>query len=287
MLIQNLMRSFLEFAGRIGADPVDNDEIRLNKTLLTSVSLIVSTLGFLWGGIYLVFNEPLAASIPLSYAVFSYASIIVFNYTRRYRFYHFSQLLLILLLPFLLMVALGGFINASAVILWALLCPLGAMLFAGWRQARLWFVAFIGLVVISGYLQAYAPVSNNLSPGLISIFFVLNIVAVSFTIFILLYYFINQRDIAFSLLRAEQQKSEQLLLNVLPGEIAAALKDEHQIIATYYDSASVLFARSCRLHAPIDHDDPHRDSGTVERDFLKFRRAGGALWPGENTHCGR
>jgi guanylate cyclase len=53
---------------------------------------------------------------------------------RRYRFFLFTQLLLILFLPFLLMIALGGFIKSSAVILWSLLSPLGALLFDAPRR---------------------------------------------------------------------------------------------------------------------------------------------------------
>jgi class 3 adenylate cyclase len=38
------------------------------------------------------------------------------------------------------------------------------------------------------------------------------------------------------------QRSEELLLNILPAEIAAVLKDREQVIATHYPEASILFA---------------------------------------------
>ncbi len=44
------------------------------------------------------------------------------------------------------------------------------------------------------------------------------------------------------LLELEQQKSERLLLNVLPPSIATLLKDNDRTIATYYAEASILFA---------------------------------------------
>lgn len=89
----------------------------------------------------------------MSYAVLSWLSIAVFAVTRRYSFLRAGQLTLILLVPFLLMVTLGGFVNSSAVILWSLLAPLGALLVSGRRAATYWFVAFTGLVVISRILQ--------------------------------------------------------------------------------------------------------------------------------------
>jgi guanylate cyclase len=43
-------------------------------------------------------------------------------------------------------------------------------------------------------------------------------------------------------LRGEQIKSENLLLNILPREIAAILKNESRTIADHYTEASILFA---------------------------------------------
>ncbi len=149
--------------------------------------------GFLWSLIYISYEEYLAGLIPLTYCLISSLSIIFYTLTRRYQFFRFSQLLLILLLPFLLMIALGGFVNSSAIILWALLCPLGALLFSEPRRAPWWFLAYAFLVVLSGFLQPYARPSNNLPPTVITIFFVMNIVAISAIAFILLFYFVQNK----------------------------------------------------------------------------------------------
>lgn len=91
--------------------------------------------GVAWGLMYLLAGEPLSGAIPLSYAFLSLFSVIHFGLTRRYRVFRFSQLLLILLLPCLLMVSLGGSVGGSAVILWAIVSPLGALLFDEPRHA--------------------------------------------------------------------------------------------------------------------------------------------------------
>lgn len=53
-----------------------------------------------------------------------------------------------------------------------------------------------------------------------------------------------QRDEFFARikLQAEQEKSERLLLNILPASIAARLKDQQVVIADHFDEVSVLFA---------------------------------------------
>jgi guanylate cyclase len=77
---------------------------------------------------------------------------------------------------------------------------------------------------------------------MISSFFVLNIAAVSSIAFVTLNYFLRQREEAYRLLQIEEEKSERLLLNILPKEIAAVLKNEERTIADHFDEASILFA---------------------------------------------
>ncbi|MCC6299724.1 MAG: adenylate/guanylate cyclase domain-containing protein [Anaerolineales bacterium] len=229
------IRTVLPLIAGIGANPNDDDDIRLQKSLLVICAFLFILAGFIWGMIYVIAGEPLAGAIPLSYSFVSALSVIQFGITRRYQFFRFSQLTLILLLPFLLMNALGGFVNGSAVILWALISPLGALLFDEPRHAPGWFVAFAVLVVISGFLQPYMPVANNLSVALVFFFFVINLVGVSSIVFLMVSYFVGQKNMF-------QQKSETLLLNILPKEIAAILKNESRTIADDYEEASVLFA---------------------------------------------
>jgi guanylate cyclase len=225
----------LPVVARIGSDPNDDDDIRLQKSLLVICAFPFMVAGVAWGVMYILFNEPLAGAIPLSYSVISLLSILYFGRTRQYRYFRFSQLTLILLLPFLLMIALGGFIHGSAVVLWSLICPMGAMLFDEPPRAPRWFLAFISLVVLSGFLQPYVRATNNLSPALVNFFFVINLIGVGALVFMMVFYFVGQKNMF-------QQKSETLLLNILPKEIAAILKNESRTIADHYNEASVLFA---------------------------------------------
>ena len=55
-------------------------------------------------------------------------------------------------------------------------------------------------------------------------------------------YFVEQRERAHRALEAERERSERLLLNVLPEPIAERLKNGTGVIADHYDAVSVLFA---------------------------------------------
>ena len=234
-MIGNLWRPVVSSVERIGADEADSEDVRLQKRLLVAIALMIIPAAILWGGIHLSFDEPLAASIPLFYAAVSVIGVVVFWYTRHLSLFRFSQLLTILLLPFLLMVALGGFVNGSAVFLWSLLSPLGAMLYAGRRQAVGWFIGFLGLLAISIALEPFARSTNNLPTTVVIAFFAMNIGAVSAVALVLLQYFIKQ-------LEQEREKSRQLLLNVLPQEVVAILKENKRTIADQFEDVSVLFA---------------------------------------------
>jgi signal transduction histidine kinase/DNA-binding response OmpR family regulator len=89
---------------------------------------------------------------------------------------------------------LGGFLNSSAVILWALIAPLGALVVEGRRQAVIWFLAYLGLVVVSGFLEPFARPTNNLPPAVVTAFFVMNISGVTGAAFVLLQSFLGKKE---------------------------------------------------------------------------------------------
>src|SRR6185503_20231541 len=123
MMIMRFEKLFTRISS-IGANPHDDDESRLQKSLLVLCSILFMFAGILWGCMYISFGEESAGLIPLLYVVVSFFSLVYFGFTRQFSVFRFSQLLLILLLPFALMIALGGFVNGSAVILWGFISPL-------------------------------------------------------------------------------------------------------------------------------------------------------------------
>ncbi|MFC2177078.1 hypothetical protein ACFLRH_01530, partial [Actinomycetota bacterium] len=170
----------------IGITDADDDEQRLHKTLLVASSAMIGLAAAVWGVIYLALDRPLAASIPLSYAVLSTISVATFARLRRYELFRSSQLGLTLLLPFALALALGGLAGSSGVVLWSLTCPLGALVFAGYREARLWFLGFLTIMAASFLLEPVVSDRAGLSNFTVVLFLAMNISAVSTIAFVLL-----------------------------------------------------------------------------------------------------
>ena len=137
----------------IGALPSDSAELRARKAVLVLSSTLMASLACVWVATYAVLGLWLSAAIPFAYQLASVASIDTFARTRRYVLFRESQLLMSLVLPFALQWSLGGFENSSAVCLWAVTAPLGALLFVGARQAIPWFAAFAALVAFSAAID--------------------------------------------------------------------------------------------------------------------------------------
>lgn len=227
----------------LGSLPSDSKELRLRKSVLVLSSSLMATLAFVWVGTYAALGLWLSAAIPFVYQLASAASIYTFARTRRYHLFRVSQLLMSLLLPFALQWSLGGFAASSAVALWAFTCPVGALLFVGARQAVPWFVAFGALAAFSGLIDpALADGAAEIPESIVVSFFVLNVVGVCTTAYVLLQYFVRARERALAELEVERAKSERLLLNVLPPSVAGRLKESEQVIADGFNAATVLFA---------------------------------------------
>lgn len=216
----------------IGTLPGDDEDERLRKASLVLTVMMVAAMAIVWVATYASLGLYLSAAIPLAYQVISVASLFALARTGRFDPFRTSQLALILLLPFLLQWSLGGFVASSGVMLWGLISPLGALVLS--PRPLPWFGVYLALTTFSGVIEPFlAPAT--VPPAISILFFVLNVGGVSVVVYFLLRYFIRG-------LAAEREKSETLLLNVLPRSIARRLKDGERPLADRFEEAAVLFA---------------------------------------------
>jgi adenylate cyclase len=233
----------VERLANAGAMPADSPEVRLRKASLVLSAVLITGLSFVWVILYFSKGLPVSGSIPLAYQVVTAFSIGAFFVTKRFRLLRASQLSMMLILPAALQWSLGGFTPSSGVILWSFMAPLGALLFAGIEEAVPWFLAFFAITVGIGIADPHLPSKAAvLGQPLIVSFFVLNITGVTLTCFLMLRYFVGERERALDALDKEHARSERLLLNVLPASIATRLKASNEVIADAFADVTVLFA---------------------------------------------
>jgi adenylate cyclase len=225
----------------VGADHRDDETMKRRKALLVLISVLILPIAVLWGGLYLIFGS-WVGYVPLAYALILLGAIVAFARTRNFALLLRVNLVDILLAPTLSMIPLGGFLPSAGVGLWGILAPVGALVFIGPRAGVRWYVAYLAVFLTSGIAgQIVGPVST-VPEWFTSTMLGLNIAVGGSIVFTLIATFLAQRDRAMDALAREQERSESLLLNVLPKEIAPRLKAGESPIADSYEHATVLFA---------------------------------------------
>jgi adenylate cyclase len=254
---------------RIGADPEDDDELRQQKALLVVVAILVLPVSVIWGTLYLSFGS-LVGLVPFVYFAVSLGSLVVFARTRRFRPLLTTQLLDILLTTTAGQMLVGGFLPSGAVGLWGILAPLGALVFLEVRQAVRWFVAFVVVFLLTGLAGEAFFSDADLPAWFTSTMLAMNVVGTASVAFTLLATFAQQRNAALTALRAEQQKSEALLLNTLPQPIAERLKADAHTIADHFPAASIVFADVVDFTPLAQRLAPTEMVGILDQLFSRF-----------------
>lgn len=229
----------------------DSEQEKLNKTLLIFSCGLMGFGSVLWLALYWAMGIKFSSNVSLSYLAVSAASLAYYIYTLNFAVFRTMQVSLFLFMPFIMQWSIGSYVSSSGVALWALLAPVGVMIFQGARQSMPWFAAYIILTAISGFFDYWLTFGNESGVTMqsIAVFFTLNFAAMSTIMYMLISFFVRQRDKLAEdvseqnrLLRIEQDKSEALLLNILPAPIARRLKDQQGIIADGFADVTVMFA---------------------------------------------
>ncbi len=236
-----------------GAEHGDSDDLRLKKVvLLFTCGLMIAAAG-IWLVLYKMLGLPVSASLPFAFQLVSLATLLIYLWTLNFDMFRAAQLGLFLFVPFVVQWSIGNFVSASGVILWGLLAPVGAVLLYSARESIPWFFAYIVFLLLTGYvdyeLAGMPPKGPQVPLATTVAFFALNFAAMSALVYSLLRFAFGERDKArlrqehaHELLKNEQEKSERLLLNVLPAPVAERLKHSEETIADGFPAATVMFA---------------------------------------------
>lgn len=220
------------------------DEV-LGKTILSMLVLAESAVSIFWIFTISGLGEgyALMAVTPYVYLIFSYVSLFVFYRTQRYHYFIFTQLIMLLVMPFFLQWTIGGYQAAGGVAIWGILSPIGALMILGTRKSTPWFVLFVFLAMFSWmFNDLFLGNLMPMPPSVKDTFFLMNIIGTACILYAAMRYFQSQKERTLQALAIEQARSEKLLLNILPTSIAQRLKNQDQRIADSHPSVTILFA---------------------------------------------
>jgi class 3 adenylate cyclase len=130
----------------------------------------------------------------------------------------------------------GGYTSGLWILVWIILAPVLAPLFLGRESVIAVSLAFALTVVLAAVFESQARSQMpDLEPEFVTTTASFNIMFTGLVAVVTGLYLFNQ-------IERYRQRSESLLLNILPGAIAARLKNSKQVIADEYDDVTVLFA---------------------------------------------
>ena len=176
----------------IGDKPDETNEEKRQHTFLIYLAVLMSSGGSIWGTIALLSDLFYQAMIPYTYIIITVLNLSYLYFTKDFKRVQAIQLFISLMLPFAFHMSLGGFVASGAMVLWSVIAVFAAFTYKENYTIIVWFILFIILIIISGLVDDFATSYMPAVPKDISIlFFVLNIIMVSFIIFTLFYYFVG------------------------------------------------------------------------------------------------
>jgi class 3 adenylate cyclase len=249
--VPSVAPGFITRLANAAIDVNDDEVMRLRKTTLLLASGLMNVAAILWLAIYWWMGLKLPTTIPLGFQVLSTLVVYTFLRTQNFELFRIVQLALFLFFPFIVQWSIGSFVSSSGIALLALLAPIGAMVCYGPRESIPWFVAFVVFTVVSGIFDFYLASGDSYGIPMrtIAVFFVLNFTIVATMMWLLLRYFVQQRDTLqeqlsrqHALVEIERNKSDQLLKSLLPEHVAERLKRNPGTIADGFADVSVMVA---------------------------------------------
>jgi len=216
----------------LGVQSTDTSQERAAKTALTLAALLLGSFAGVWTLVYFLHGFTAAWVTTLVYQVSLALALVHFAVTKRFAVFRLVSLSLHLVTPIIVQTALGGFLAYGS------------------RESLRWFAAYVVLVGGSVVMDAWEITSGvHVPAATVAFFFVSNVCGVSAVVYLLLRYFVRERERAIralaeqhELLNEEQRRSEGLLLNILPLPVAERLKKHDGIIADRLPDVTVLFA---------------------------------------------
>ncbi|MGB1037194.1 MAG: adenylate/guanylate cyclase domain-containing protein [Bacteroidia bacterium] len=226
----------LKYAKLYAAKSDDSPDLAFQKQLLAIIAFFLTICGTVWSFMYYSIFGP---SIPFYAAVLYTVNAITMSYVSHIKKNHLLLVYPLFYATFLTTVAAqwasGSFENSGMVILWGFLMPLGLLIFTRLKPAIFAMTLFVICILITAL---YEPLIRQpalvTTEGLNRVLHSMNIV-VSFTIlFASSAWFVH-------IIKMEKRNSDDLLLNILPKDVAEELKKFGKVEPVSHDDATVLF----------------------------------------------
>jgi class 3 adenylate cyclase len=252
------------FSRFFGYQHLSDEEVE-HRTLALTIIVFITLLDFAYNLIFYLCGGRFMWWTTVVYFVASTANLLYFRVFGKFRLFRNIQIVLVISLPLAEQIAHGGFTGSSGVVLAAFLAPLGTLMFARVRTARLTFFAYIIALLAAGVWEYLAkPKPDSLPQEVHLLFFLFNFAFIAAVVYFLMEGFLKNKAALLKIIKEEHEVAERLLLNIFPEETASELKEKGSVKAKSYPAATVMFtdfvefsafARTLSAEALVEHID--------------------------------
>lgn len=248
-------------------NPDDPAELRAEKFAILLVSISCCIAGCVWSAMYFsTFGAGVISGLPLVFVLIVGAALILSHITGNHLIAAYSQIVCIIYIPALIQWRIGGVFDSGLVILWALCGPVIALMYFSVRESVIWLILYvINIAVTVAFDASFAASGERVSDETKVLFLFMNLSMASVVVFVFAGFFVRATI-------RERERSNRLLLNILPEKTARSLKSEEGTVAEKHDDVSILFADIVEFTEYSSGKGPEEIVATLNAIFTHFDR---------------
>jgi class 3 adenylate cyclase len=214
----------------------DSPDLAFQKQLLVIICSFLFLCGVAWWLMwYLIFGWSIPTDAAGLFGILVFVMIIVSHFAKNHLLLAHSVFLGTIIVPVACQWAIGSLHWSGMIIAWAFLTPLGVLIFASIRPALIYMGIFLACILITALFEpAFYGHIMMVSEPINKLFYSMNLVTSYSVIFVTCAWFVNT-------IKIEKRISEELLLNILPGDVAQELKKFGKVEPVSHENCTVLF----------------------------------------------
>ncbi len=262
-----------ELAKIYAHDETDSPDLVFQKKLLVTICSFLFLCGVAWWLMwYLIFGWSIPTVAAGLFGIMVLIMIIVSHIVKNHHLLIHSVFLGTIIVPVTCQWAIGSLHGSGMIIAWAFLTPLGMLIFTRARYAVLYMVIFVICILITVlYEPKLYGYPLEVPAGTITLFYTMNLVTSYTVIFVTCAWFVDT-------IKVEKRISEDLLLNILPRDVAEELKIKGDTRAKAFTMVTVMFTdfagfteKSKRMSAELLVDEIHYCFSAFDNIINKYR----------------
>ena len=214
----------------------DSDETSFRKYLILIIALTHCLCAIVWTAMYYyIFGWGQIAFLPFLFLIIVGIAIPVSHFLGNHKILLYTFLISITWITATIQWSIGSLDQSGFVALWSFIGPIGAVIFLSRKQALLFMLMFLSIIAISAvYEPALLGYKITVPSSVRTLFYIMNICMASSAVFATSVWFVNK-------IQVEKNNSDDLLLNILPIEVAKELKQKGYAVPKHFDNVTVLF----------------------------------------------